>query len=751
MLRLDDFMHLPQIEPFVDQLVANGPGLVVVAGLDPRPVSTRAAGDSFLPSGRAAIWRILIRQMLEAHPGMRATIVTQSADVVHLPRPLHKRVNISSVETSEGYTEAIAHAAGLRPGLLVVDQLIAESAPAILEVASAGLSVLSQLDAIFRGAEVARYLQEMGVRRDLLRGLSWVLAVQRLPTLCTHCRVPAPPSQEQIAEWARRYPQLGQWLAGGTYYEAGGCARCQGTGREGEITAFDVWRAEATAGSLTEQPSQLALEAYMLGLAAQGYLPVADVSRFEFDRLRRTYNLLASSERATLKAKSNLERRLAELEASNRVLQHRTEALISLESLSQVLIGSTNLAELARQLCRYAGSLCKADRSILYYLRPEEGLAEVLAVNGWDPGVVGQPLPASEVFHGREIEATPGDRWPPGVPHSPTDRTGLALRAGLRVPLVAHDRPVGLMVVHTSQKAGFEPGAVALLQALGNQAALAIQRAGLIQRLQEKVTQLEAAQAALVQKERLEHELELARQVQQSVLPRVFPLVPGYTFAARSEAARWVGGDFYDVILLDAGRIGLVIGDVSDKGMPAALHMAQTQSLLRAEARHQTVTHPGLTPSPAAMLRNIHRLLLELGRSDMFVTVFCGVLDAPARRLTYARAGHDRPFLLRRDEVLALGGEGTLLGFEGIEDLHLSEEQAPLEPGDRLILYTDGLTDAVSAAGQPFGLQRFRTLLRAKTTLPPNQLVDAVFAELAAYQGDSAQFDDMTLLVVAVE
>lgn len=751
MLRLDDLTHLPQIEPFLAELVVDGPGLVVVAGLDPRPVSRHAATESFLPSGRLTIWRILMRQMLEANPGMQATIVTQSAGVLRLPRSLQGRVHVAPVESGESWAGAIARAAGLRPGLLVVDQVIAESAPSILEAACSGLSVLSQLDAIFHGAEVVRHLLDMGVGRDLLRGLSWVLAVQRLPTLCAQCRVPAPPPAAQRAEWIRAYPQVGRWLETGTYYEAQGCTHCKGTGREGEISAFDVWRAQSPVENLAEQPSQLPLEAYMLGLASQGHLPVADVTRLEFDRLRRTYNLLASSERAALETSSSLERRLAQLESSNRVLQHKTEALISLESLSQIVIGSTSLAELAGRLCRYASNLCGADRSILYYLQPEEGLAEALAVSGWDPAIVGQPLPADDLFQGLEIEPLPANQWPPGVPRLATDRTGLALRAGLRVPLVAQGRPVGLMVVHTSQKAGFEPGAVALLQAFANQAALAIQRTRLIQRLQEKIEELETAQAALVQKERLEHELELARRVQQSVLPRDFPPAPGYTFAARSEAARWVGGDFYDVIPLDGGQIGLVIGDVSDKGMPAALHMAQTQSLLRAEARHQIASHPHLRPSPAAVLRNVHSLLLELGRSDMFVTVFFGVLDAPAQRLTYARAGHDHPLLLRGRRVLRLGGEGTLLGFEGIEDLHLTEELATLERGDRLILYTDGLTDIVSPEGQPFGLSRLEALLCTHAALPPDQLRDLLFHELAVYQGDSDQFDDMTLLVVAVE
>jgi serine phosphatase RsbU (regulator of sigma subunit) len=740
-LELKDFFHLPEIEPLVEQLIADGPGLIVVAGLDPRPLPPPTTSDGFLPSGRAAILRILMRQMLTAHPGRRAIVVAEAEDAIRVHRDLRRRVQLSPVQPPETYADAIARATNRRPDLLVIEQLTAESAPAALQAARAGLRVLSQLDTVFRGAEVGRHLLDLGVRRDLLDGLAWVVAVQRLATLCPRCKEPAPPDPAQLAELRRRHPDLDIALEGKILYQASGCPHCRHTGRESEVAAFDIFCSDTDAASPLEQPSLLSLEAYMLGLAARGHLPLDDVLHLETDQLRRTYNLLAASERAVTEAKAALERRLAELEAANRVLQQRTEALISLEGIGQALITSTGLDELAARLCRNARDLCGADRAILYFLRPEEGIAEVLAVCGWDPELVHQPLEAGPIL-GTDAEPTPCNDWPPGVPRRPTDLTAATLRAGLRVPLVAQDKQVGLMIVHTSQKPRFGPGEVALLQTFANQAALAIQRAGLVEALQDKITQLQAAQAELVQKERMERELELARQVQQSVLPRIFPLMPGYLFAARSDPARWVGGDFYDVILLDADRFGVVIGDVSDKGMPAALYMAQTHSLLLAEAHRET--------SPRVVLANVHRLLQELGRSDMFVTVFYGVVDGPARRLTYARAGHDQPLLLREGQLQTLAGEGTFLGFPDLDELHLSEEQMDLLPGDRLVLYTDGLTDVWTPNGRPFGLARLHALLLSHAHLPPVELCAATFTDLAAHQGAAEQYDDMTMLVVEV-
>ena len=726
MLKLGDFSHLPQLDALVERLVADGPGLIVVAGLDLPPTTTLTADDGFLPSGRSAIFGIVMREILTAHPSARAVVVAEDKAAVRIPRQFRRRVKFSLVKPPQTHADWIADGIRREPDLLVIDRLCAETAPAALEAAQKGVRVLSQFNTVFRGAGVARHLFDLGVEREQLDHLSWILTVQRMPTLCPHCKQPTTPDPMQLDELRRRYPDLD---IAGTFLRADGCSHCRHTGRHGNMAVFDVFCAEADDPNLFEQSSLLSLEEYMLHLAALGHLSLDDLLRLEADQFRHTYNLLIASENTLADANAALARKLVELEAANRVLQQRTEALISLLGIGQALTTSTDLEHLATRVCRRARDMCGADRAILYLLRSADE-AEVLAVGGWSTTLLHQQVDAALVG-GTNVDTEPKSYAgrPPGVPPSLSDDEDVTLRAGLYVPLVAQRERVGTMIVHSTQKSRFVPGEVALLQALANQAALAIQRAGLIEEL--------------VKKERMERELELARQVQQSVLPRTFPQVPGFLFAARNEPARRVGGDFYDVIALDSDSFGLVIADVSDKGMPAALYMALTRSLLLAESRRER--------SPRAVLTNVNRLLLELGEPSMFVSVFYGVLERTTRRLTYTRAGHDRPLLLREGTAQFLGGQGAVLGFLDQDNLHLSEEQIVLIPGDRLVLYTDGLIDVLAPDGQLFDLEQLESLLQSHASLSPAELCAATFADLLAYQGTAEQYDDMTMLAMEVE
>lgn len=745
MLRFTDFAHLPEIDGLVQELIGESAGLIVVAGLDSRPALEATTGPmaTFLPSGRATIFRVLVGELLEAHPTRRCVVVGQDRDVLHIARRFKSRVETILVKPPLTMDEAI-RGHSTRPGLLVIDRLTADNLSAALAVARAGGLVVSQLDTLYCGAVVARYLLELGATDDELAALRWVLSIQRLPALCPICKQPATISTEQLAQleaFGHRFPALAAQHApsdGGAFFAPGRCAACRQTGRQGDAAVFDLFR--AAPGDLWQTPSALPMAAYAWMLAQRGQLPLSDALNFEADQLRRAQALLIAGERRAAETTAALERATAQLTTANNLLKQRTREIVSLEGIGQALLTWNDLSELGARVVRVAVELCKADRGALYYLRSTEW-AQVLAAHGWREAEVGLGLARNVVYHGlSEREAAPFLGPPPGIPVA---ADAPPLRAGLAVPLVAHGLPAGLMLIQSTRRNQFAPGEAALLQTLAGYAAIAMQRAGLVEQLQLKVEALEEAQEGIAQKERLERELELARQVQQSMLPRTFPHVPGLAFAAANAPARHVGGDFYDVIRLDGDRVGLVIADVSDKGMPAALYMALARSLILAESRQFA--------SPAAVLGTVNQLLRELGEQDMFVTVFYGVLDPVAGRLTYARAGHDRPFLVRNGEVLTLGGRGMALGLFGADTFYVTEERLSLRPGDRLVLYTDGLSDVVNPAGAMFDGERLKELVLRHTARSPGDFCRALFDDLAAYQGDAPQFDDMAVVIAALE
>jgi len=801
MFRFRDFFHLPQLDPLVDQMVAEPSGLIVVAGMDIHPSDTgglelrqaEAEGslpdlqrrhnpqkDAVLPSGLSTFFDIMIQTILSADSSSQAIFIAREKSVAKVPRLLKRRVKLMVVEGNQTYERQAAYAIVSRPALLVIDRLTEESAQVALEAANRGLKVITCLDSAQHGASVVSQIVDLGVKPKNLAALQWILSTRRLPALCENCREEIAFRPQHLERLKRRYPALVNTVdqtclepadgpderpklrSGVRFYKPGKCERCHDSGRSGDVLLFDVFHSNGSCLDENNTPdleamlacdSLLSMEEYALHLVSKGYLAWEDLFGLESDLLRRTYHQLSSSERALTEANSTLNRKLFELEASNRVLLQRTEVLISLEDLGQALIASVSLGELAERVCRRAGDLCGADRVILYLLTSSDAgeLAEVLAVRGWEGADIQHLVDVGQLFSGPfERKIIRYVQMPPGVaPHEAfmeNEGPNLKIQSGLRVPLMAQNRRVGVMVVQSTQKGFFTPGETALLQTFANQAALAIQRAGLVDDLRAKIGQLEAAQAELVQKERMERELELARQVQQSLLPETFPEMPGFILAARNEPARQVGGDFYDVIALDEDHFGIVVADVSDKGMPAALYMALSRSLLLAEAHRQL--------SPREVLMSVNRLLLELGDLNGFVSVFYGVVERTTRQMVYTRAGHERPWLLRRHEPqdgrYQLKGDGVVLGILPEYELRLTEENLQLHSGDRLVLYSDGLSDVANDDGAFFGSDQLGHLLKRLEDRSASEMVHEVFETLKSFRGSTEQFDDMTLMVLEI-
>lgn len=262
--------------------------------------------------------------------------------------------------------------------------------------------------------------------------------------------------------------------------------------------------------------------------------------------------------------------------------------------------------------------------------------------------------------------------------------------------------------------------------------------------LAEAYRQLQQAQAALVERERIAREMELARDIQRGMLPASLPQLPGVDLAALMEPARQVGGDFYDVVELGDGRLGFVVADVSDKGIAAAMFMVLCRTLLRSEAARST--------DPAVVVQAVNEQLLEMNDAGMFVTLLYGIFDSAECTFHYARAGHELPLLFAADgtPVPVPTADGQLLGL--FPDPLLDVQQLAVPPGGYMVLYTDGVTDAVDPAQVPFGLGRFgRLLQQLPASLTAQHVCDATWAAIAAHQADADQFDDVTLLVLRLD
>ena len=300
----------------------------------------------------------------------------------------------------------------------------------------------------------------------------------------------------------------------------------------------------------------------------------------------------------------------------------------------------------------------------------------------------------------------------------------------LVVPLVTQGELIGLLNLGPRlSDQDYSGDDRRLLESLAAQAAPAV-RVGQLVREQE---------AEVRSRERLDQELAVARLIQQNFLPRTLPEPPGWGVAAEYRPAREVGGDFYDFIDLPDGRLGFVIGDVTDKGVPAALVMAATRSVLRASA--QRLVDPG------AVLERVNEHLCPDIPENMFVTCLYGVLEPDSGRLVFANAGHNLPIVALDGEVTELRARGMPLGL--MTGMAYEETEAVLTPGAHLLLYSDGVTEAHDAGREMFGSPRLSRVMAEAGPNAGERLIGALLSALGTFTGGTAeQEDDITLVAI---
>jgi len=296
-----------------------------------------------------------------------------------------------------------------------------------------------------------------------------------------------------------------------------------------------------------------------------------------------------------------------------------------------------------------------------------------------------------------------------------------------------------LALANRTDETPFTPGDLSLLQAMADQASVPIHYAGL--------------RAALEQKKQIDRDMRAAQQIQASLLPQSLPQFENVQLAAYNLPAFDIGGDYYDFIEIDEDHLGIAIADVAGKGIGGAMMMAVCQGVLRTRAPQEK--------SPARMLSELNRVLSANLAEDMFITMLYMVLNTQTRELTFARAGHERPLLCRpllcrncdgtrRAEPLDAPGVAIGLADSDIFDAAIADISVHLEPGDGIIVYTDGITEALNDTGDEWGLDNLLKLIQTESPESPAALMKAVKTSLARYVGAQQQYDDMTLLALKV-
>lgn len=422
------------------------------------------------------------------------------------------------------------------------------------------------------------------------------------------------------------------------------------------------------------------------------------------------------------------------LEAEQR-FRRKTENLAKLIEITSFMNSTIVLEDLLSRIMSASKRVVNADASSLFLVDESAGELTPLIIEGGAGGKL-KEAPRLRMGHGiagwvaqqGRSELIEDVYQHPQFDSQYDRRTGYRTKSMICVPIRTSERILGVsQVINKLDGSSFDRDDLELFEAFCAHAAVAIENARMHQ--------------ALLERQRLEQDLQFATTIQQSFLPQQLPDVPGYAFATAYVSAQEVGGDFYDFVELADHRIGVVFGDVSGKGVPAALYMAKLMSDFRFYilSEHE----------PTRVMSRVNNLLVERSRRGMFVTLIYLLIDLDRRTMTVTNAGHLPPLIRKRD--------GTIRRLEGpscsplgiLPNMPFQSFTYALEPGDAIVLYTDGVLEARNEMRQDFGYARLEQTLSAGP-LPPAGLLQTVQEALLQFMGHSHQHDDITLLCVGI-
>ncbi len=407
-----------------------------------------------------------------------------------------------------------------------------------------------------------------------------------------------------------------------------------------------------------------------------------------------------------------------------------TSQLIALLEASKLLNSTLDLTTLLNRILQCARDLSGADRATLYLVDHET--SEL-----WTMTMAGDKIQSFRLPMGKGIAGRAAQTGRVGniadayrSPHFNRDldaKTGYRTRSMLTVPFRGRDRRVlgVIQTINHLERGHFGPAERWSIERLGDYAALAIENAMFVKALQDK--------------KRMEEDLLAARHIQGSLLPKSLPRVAGVDLAARYTPCLEVGGDCFDALALPGGRLGFSLGDISGKGITAALMMANLQALFRVEARRDGEPH--------AVLSTMNRLFHESTQVEHFATFFYGILDPVTGLLRFCSAGHESPVLLRGDgSILEVDRGGVPLGI--LPDFPFVTQEAALRQGDLCLIYSDGITEQNDPKRREFGRARLISIVRQSRHLPAEALAQAVEVAVREFARGQKQWDDLTLVVL---
>ncbi len=416
--------------------------------------------------------------------------------------------------------------------------------------------------------------------------------------------------------------------------------------------------------------------------------------------------------------------------------EQRIDEQAALLEFSNQLLSRMQARDLMDYVVREVRRLLRVDAVALVTPGDSPDELAFAATHGWrsDPAALGVRMIDSEFNLAGEtmrsqLPFVAEDIEPHVIPlHELEWLHGEGFRGYTIVPLMVEGRSIGVLMLNARQPRLLSNEEMRFLRLMANQAAVALD--GLRLRQEE------------VQRQRLQEELAVGQQIQLSMLPKACPLLPGWQIVAVYQAARMVGGDFYDFFELPGapGRLGMLVADVADKGVPAALFMALSRTVIRTTALSGR--------GAAAALLRANQLILNDSQSDLFLSAFYAILEPETGRLLYANAGHNRPLWYRAasGSVQELRARGIILGV--FEDIRIEERRIVIEPGDALLFYTDGIPEALNAEEHMMGMQRLVDVFRRHAHLDAQGISDAIVAAYNEFTNHTEQSDDVTFFVV---